>query len=133
MLKKGVRGYHFVWNAPLLGYFPNFLCERLKWVIEVDGSSHVGREDWAHDRDLVMTQNGYVVHRFNANIPCGAIHQTIVERMDAANVATRDCRASKQQWRHEWQKELGRELLAAATKRNLGERLDICKLALRCP
>lgn len=86
-LKKGVLGYHFVWNAPLLGYFPDFLSERLKWVIEIDGSSHIGRESWDQDRDWAMQRAGYLVIRYKTTMSSYAIYRDIIKRVTEADEA----------------------------------------------
>ena len=86
-LKNGILGYRFVWNAPLLGYFPDFLSERLKWVIEIDGSSHIGREEWDENRDWAMQRAGYLVIRYKTTMSSQAIYRDIVKRVTEADEA----------------------------------------------
>lgn len=53
------EGFQFRRQAPFRGYFLDFVCHRIRLVIEVDGSSHECRA--AHDaqRDAVLLREGY--------------------------------------------------------------------------
>jgi BirA family biotin operon repressor/biotin-[acetyl-CoA-carboxylase] ligase len=57
------RGTAFRRQAPLGPYIADFVCHRLKLVIEVDGGQHSGSE---HDacRDQWLAREGYRVLRF---------------------------------------------------------------------
>src|SRR5689334_19803398 len=48
-------GFHFRRQAPLLGYYPDFICLGRRLVVEVDGPHHEELEQAAHDayRDQV--------------------------------------------------------------------------------
>ncbi|HEV2363040.1 MAG TPA: DUF559 domain-containing protein [Caulobacteraceae bacterium] len=64
---RGVRaeGYHFRRQAPLKGYFVDFVCFRGRLVIEADGGHHVEGRQAEHDalRDEVLARAGFRVLR----------------------------------------------------------------------
>jgi very-short-patch-repair endonuclease len=59
------EGFHFRRQAPLRGYFLDFVCFSRSLVIEVDGQSHEADEQIAHDRtrDAVLRRQGFRVLR----------------------------------------------------------------------
>jgi very-short-patch-repair endonuclease len=60
------EGFHFRRQAPLLGFFLDFVCFRHRLVVEVDGSQH-GEETRAdHDamRDNILRRAGFRTLRF---------------------------------------------------------------------
>jgi len=63
---RGMRGYQFRRQRPILKYIVDFVCLELKLVIEVDGSSHnhedIFRKDGKRQKDL--EKNGFRVLRF---------------------------------------------------------------------
>ena len=86
---RQVDGYKFVRQAPLCGYFVDFLCRELRLVIEVDGATHSTDEEVARDRQRTARLNseGYDVLRIqNDDIYQGldgvidAIHYAIAAR-----------------------------------------------------
>jgi very-short-patch-repair endonuclease len=68
-------GFHFRRQAPLLGYFPDFLCMSRRLVVEVDGPHHEELEQRDHDvrRDQVLASSGFQTLRF----PTRAVHEDI--------------------------------------------------------
>lgn len=67
MLKK--RGYdRFLRNYPLLKtFYGDFVWRRAKVVVEIDGSSHDGKEGYDAWRDRLLSKNGYTVYRIRMN------------------------------------------------------------------
>lgn len=61
-----VPDHHFRFQAVLFGYIPDFYCKALRLVIEVDGLSHVGREEYDAHRDQVLEKNGIKTVRIGA-------------------------------------------------------------------
>lgn len=57
-------GHRFRNQSLISGFIADFWCPKLKLVIEVDGSSHIGREDYDAGRDLCMREKGITVLRF---------------------------------------------------------------------
>ncbi|KQY30864.1 hypothetical protein ASD38_05735 [Caulobacter sp. Root487D2Y] len=74
---RGLRaeGFHFRGQAPLLGYFPDFICLNRRLVVEVDGPHRAELEQVAHDeyRDQVLRRSGFQTLRF----PTRAVHEDI--------------------------------------------------------
>ena len=66
--KRRMRGYSFRRQRPVLGYIVDFVCLRLKLVIEVDGITHHddGRARYDKIRDMALEKAGYSVMRFSA-------------------------------------------------------------------
>jgi very-short-patch-repair endonuclease len=69
------EGFHFRKQAPLLGYYPDFICLSRRLVVEVDGPHHEELEQAAHDvyRDQVFGRSGFQTLRF----PTRAVHEDI--------------------------------------------------------
>ncbi|QQQ18160.1 endonuclease domain-containing protein [Brevundimonas vitis] len=65
---KGLRrdGYHFRKQAPVRGYFLDFVCFEYRLILEVDGASHRTEQQAEHDRirDAVFAREGFRTLRF---------------------------------------------------------------------
>ncbi len=68
-------GFHFRRQAPLRGYYPDFLCLSRRLVVEVDGPHHEELEQAAHDlhRDQTLRRHGFQTLRFWTR----AVHEDI--------------------------------------------------------
>jgi len=68
-------GFHFRRQAPLLGYYPDFVCLSRRLVVEVDGPHHEELEQRDHDarRDQVFRGSGFQTLRFITR----AVHEDI--------------------------------------------------------
>ena len=82
---RQVDGYKFVRQAPLCGYFVDFLCRELKLVIEVDGATHGTPEEIARDtrRTMALNADGYELLRINNE----DVHQGLDGVIDAIHHA----------------------------------------------
>jgi very-short-patch-repair endonuclease len=60
------EGYHFRRQAPLLGFFLDFVCFKHRLVIEIDGSQHGEDVQSDHDamRDNILRRAGFRTLRF---------------------------------------------------------------------
>lgn len=58
-------GLKFTRQMPIGNYIADFACRSLKVIVEVDGISHDGREDYDAIRSEVLNKHGYSVIRFN--------------------------------------------------------------------
>ena len=65
---RGWKGYKFIRQHPIQVsvqagfkkfYVADFYCRSLKLVIELDGSSHDGRDEYDKDRDEELAAHGY--------------------------------------------------------------------------
>ncbi|WP_369743807.1 endonuclease domain-containing protein [Caulobacter sp. AP07] len=84
------EGFHFRRQAPLLGYFPDFVCLARRIVIEIDGPHHDEPEQAAHDarRDQVLLRSGFQTLRFSTQAvheDVGAVVDVICRSLDAAS------------------------------------------------
>jgi very-short-patch-repair endonuclease len=59
-----MRGFQFNRQKPLGNFIADFYCKPLKLVIEVDGSSHEGREEYDRDRDIELQKLRLTILRF---------------------------------------------------------------------
>jgi MiaB/RimO family radical SAM methylthiotransferase len=59
-----LEGARFVRQKPLLDYIVDFYCDELKLVIEIDGESHIGKEEKDGLRDKNLWEYGLIVLRF---------------------------------------------------------------------
>ncbi len=64
---RSMEGYQFNRQYPIGDYIVDFICRKLKLVIEIDGSSHLmkGQEDRKRQDDL--ERGGYKILRFTEN------------------------------------------------------------------
>ena len=42
---RKIKGYQFMRQKPILNYIVDFYCGKLKLVVEIDGESHIGKEE----------------------------------------------------------------------------------------
>ena len=66
---KGMKGYQFRRERPVLNYIADFMCMNLKLVIEVDGLTHTWEETVVKDdkKDADLKAAGFTVLRFTDN------------------------------------------------------------------
>lgn len=62
--KKQMKGYRFLRQRPILNYIVDFFCKELKLVIEVDGSSHIFKQEQDVIRDKKLNSLGFYIIRF---------------------------------------------------------------------
>ena len=71
--RKDLFGYKFLRQHPVFYridknwvnfYIADFYCAKLMLIIELDGSSHEGREEYDRDRDEKLLSKGLEVFRF---------------------------------------------------------------------
>lgn len=63
------EGYHFRRQAPLRGYYLDFVCFRCRLIVEVDGATHLARARHDAVRDAVFAREGFRTLRFlNAEV-----------------------------------------------------------------
>jgi very-short-patch-repair endonuclease len=69
---------------PIHPYIVDFICIKLKLIIEVDGMSHDMRVEYDEKRDRFLKNAGYeVMHFTNEDVydRCGGVIETIFERI----------------------------------------------------
>ena len=63
------EGYHFRRQAPVRGYYLDFVCFRHRLIVEVDGATHDDRVRHDAIRDAVFRREGFRTLRFrNAEV-----------------------------------------------------------------
>ncbi|HVF17887.1 MAG TPA: DUF559 domain-containing protein [Steroidobacteraceae bacterium] len=63
-LRRNTFGCHFKRQYPIGPYFADFVCVRLKLVIEVDGGQHASQMEYDTVRDRFIRDQGFDVLRF---------------------------------------------------------------------
>lgn len=61
---KRMDGFKFRRQEIILGYIVDFYCPKLRLIIEVDGSSHEGKEEYDAYRQKVLEDKGLRFLRF---------------------------------------------------------------------
>ena len=56
-----MKGYQFNRQKPLGKFIADFYCKDLGLAIEIDGSSHIDKEQYDRDRDIELQKLGITV------------------------------------------------------------------------
>ena len=85
---KGMKGYIFRRERPVLNYIADFMCVELKLIIEVDGLTHQWEETIIKDakKDADLTAAGFTVLRFDDEDVLTQLHK-VIERIEDIIVA----------------------------------------------
>lgn len=60
---KQMRGFQFNRQKSLGKFIADFYCKKLNLVVEIDGSSHEGKEQYDGDRDIELQKLGlHILH-----------------------------------------------------------------------
>jgi very-short-patch-repair endonuclease len=54
LLRKNKSGFQFYRQRTIHHYIADFYCAKLKLVIEIDGTSHLGKKDYDKRRDEIL-------------------------------------------------------------------------------
>ena len=86
-------GFHFRRQAPLLGFYLDFVCFKRRLVIEVDGSKHAEDVQADHDamRDSILRKAGFRTLRFwnsEINTNLHGVMETIQRALAASDFPT---------------------------------------------
>ncbi|WP_395443181.1 DUF559 domain-containing protein [Caulobacter sp. UC70_42] len=60
---RRLGGFRFLRQVTIDRHFADFVCEAAKIIVELDGASHEGREDYDERRTQTLELYGYVVLR----------------------------------------------------------------------
>ena len=60
-------------------YIVDFVCRKLKLIIEIDGSSHFAKSEEDYQRQVFLENQGYVVMRFPESLVVYRIDEVITE------------------------------------------------------
>jgi len=64
---KKLKGYDFDRQRPINNFIVDFYCKDLKLAIEIDGSSHIGKEEADLERQRIIESFGVTFLRFTTN------------------------------------------------------------------
>ena len=64
LLRKRKSGYQFYRQKIIYHYIVDFYCAKLKMVVEIDGTSHKGKEEYDRNREDELNQLGLKVVRY---------------------------------------------------------------------
>lgn len=59
-----MKGFQFNRQKPLKNFVVDFYCKQLNLVIEIDGSSHEGKEQYDADRELELQKLELIILHF---------------------------------------------------------------------
>jgi very-short-patch-repair endonuclease len=63
-LRRKQLPFKFRRQQPMAPYIVDFFCPAARLVIELDGESHIGREDYDYRREQFLKRQGLTVLRF---------------------------------------------------------------------
>ena len=72
MLRDNRLGEKFRRQHVIEPFIVDFYCNAKKLIIEIDGETHVGNEDYDLKREEILTNMGYHVIRFSNELVLGA-------------------------------------------------------------
>jgi very-short-patch-repair endonuclease len=64
---RKISGYQFMRQKPIGKYIVDFYCSSLKLVIEIDGITHIGKEEYDKKRQEYLESLGLKLLRFYDN------------------------------------------------------------------
>ncbi len=62
---RKIKGYQFMRQKPIDNYIVDFFCGKLKLIIEIDGDSHIYKQEKDETRQRRLEDLGLTVMRFN--------------------------------------------------------------------
>jgi very-short-patch-repair endonuclease len=81
--RNNLENYHFYRQHILLNRFiVDFCCPKAKLIIEVDGSSHIGKEEYDEMRDKLLEEAGFRVLHYS--------HQDVMKNLQGVVDGIRD-------------------------------------------
>lgn len=86
-LQRGVHGFRFAPQVPLLGYVVDFYCRRLRLAVEVDGESHRGQSHKDRLRQDDLEANHVAVVRVAARVVMEDIEAAVSALAEAGSPA----------------------------------------------
>jgi very-short-patch-repair endonuclease len=76
---KQIWPYQFNRQFPIGNYIVDFICRRLKLIIEIDGSSHIAKSEEDFDRQEYLEGLGFQILRFTESQVVYHIDQVVAE------------------------------------------------------
>jgi len=63
--RKRLKGYDFDRQKPIDNYIVDFFCNELMLAIEIDGISHLNKNEYDNNRQQILEELGIAVLRFD--------------------------------------------------------------------
>lgn len=63
--QKQMKGFSFLRQKPVDNFILDFYCKDLKLAIEIDGESHIGKEETDLERQKIIESYGIIFLRFS--------------------------------------------------------------------
>jgi very-short-patch-repair endonuclease len=63
--RRQFSAYKFLRQKPIEHFIVDFYCAQLRWVIEIDGDSHVAQQCYDEQRSALLRQHGLTVIRYD--------------------------------------------------------------------
>jgi very-short-patch-repair endonuclease len=76
---RQMKGYQFNRQFPVEDYIVDFICRKLNLIIEIDGSSHIGRSPEDYNRQNHLESMGYTFLRFSEAMVVYRIDEVVAE------------------------------------------------------
>ncbi|NOY96768.1 MAG: endonuclease domain-containing protein [Chlorobi bacterium] len=76
---KQLRTYQFNRQFTISDYIVDFICRKLKLIIELDGSSHFAKSEEDYERQRFLENQGYTVMRFPESMVIFRIDEVVAE------------------------------------------------------
>ena len=82
---RRMNGYQFNRQFPIDNYIADFICRKLKLIIEIDGSSHTHRGIDDFEKQRVLEELGYTIIRFTEGEVIYRIDDVVGDIYDTVN------------------------------------------------
>jgi len=76
---KKIWPYQFNRQYPIGNYIVDFISRKLKLIIEIDGSSHLAKDEEDYERQKSLENEGYTVLRFSESRVIYRIDEIVAE------------------------------------------------------
>ena len=76
---RQMKGYQFNRQFPIDNYIVDFICRKLNLIIEIDGSSHIGKSVEDYNRQKHLEDLGYIFLRFSEAMVIYRIDEVVAE------------------------------------------------------
>jgi len=91
---RQTKGYQFNRQFIIKNYIVDFICRKLKLIIEVDGYSHFVKSEEDYQRELALEELGYSILRFSESMVVYRIDEVVAEIEYAMECIEEDMRNS---------------------------------------
>ena len=72
--RSQLNGLHFRRQQVIHGFIADFYCHAAKLIVDVDGDSHIDRQEYDAERDATLASLGFLTYR--------VVNDAVCERLD---------------------------------------------------